>query len=55
MNRLITAALVLLVALPALGQNQPPSFPDLDTARRAAIVETVSNAAVRNMICSSKS
>ncbi len=44
MNRFVIAALVLLVALPALAQPRMPDFPDLDQARRAAIVDSLTAA-----------
>lgn len=44
MTRLLLAALVLLVALPATGQQRMLEFPDLDAARRAAIVDSLTAA-----------
>ena len=44
MTRLLLAALVLLAALPALGQQRMPEFLDLDASRRAAIVDSVTAA-----------
>jgi retinol-binding protein 3 len=43
MKRLLLLVLVLFIALPALAQ-QSPRFPDLDSARRAAIVDSVTTA-----------
>jgi hypothetical protein len=40
-RRLLLAALALLIALPVLGQPRAPVFPDLDQARRAAIVDSL--------------
>jgi hypothetical protein len=35
---------ILAAAIPVLGQPQPPGFPDLDAARRAAIVDSLTAA-----------
>ena len=43
MKRAILTALLLLVALPAVAQ-QPPTFPELDRGRRAAIVDSITAA-----------
>jgi len=43
MKRLLLITLALLITVPALAQ-QPPSFPDLDQARRAAIVDSLTAA-----------
>jgi hypothetical protein len=40
MKRIILTALLLLIALPALGQ-QPPNFPELDPGRRSAIIDSL--------------
>ena len=44
MNRLLIVVVTLLVAAVAHAQPQAPEFPDLDAARRAAIVDSVTAA-----------
>jgi len=44
MSRLLSIVIIVCLALPALAQNRPPAFPDLDEARRTAIVDSVTTA-----------